>query len=92
MRKLIIERGYDKETVAEVFMLLVEEVGELGKAIRKDSGLKVGDHSKHHELAHELADVFWLVIDLTNRLDLDLAQAFLEKEAINQQRAHRPEL
>ena len=42
--KLIIERGYDKETISEVFTLLVEEVGELAKAIRKINGQKIGSH------------------------------------------------
>ena len=32
---LALERGFDKETVSEVFLLMVEEVGELAKAIRK---------------------------------------------------------
>ncbi len=26
--KLVIDRGYDKKTVAEVFMLFIEETGE----------------------------------------------------------------
>lgn len=83
------ERGYESETPSEVFMLLVEEVGELGKAIRKESGMKISEHSKKHELEHELADVFWLVIDLANRFDIDLEKAFEEKEAINQKREYK---
>ena len=33
------ERGWDKDTPAEKFMLFVEEVGELAKAMRKAAGL-----------------------------------------------------
>ena len=33
--ELVKERGFDEETVNEVFTLLVEEIGELAKAIRK---------------------------------------------------------
>lgn len=87
--KLVKERGYDKELPSEVFLLLVEEVGELGKAIRKSSGMKVSDHSKKHQIEHELADVFWLVIDIANRFDIDLASAFAEKEKINQKRDYK---
>ncbi len=84
--KLVIERGYDQETVSEVFTLLVEEVGELAKAIRKTNGQKVHLDSKTHEVGEELADVFWLVIDLCNRLGINLADAFDAKEAKNQKR------
>ena|ERR1700690_3052097 len=86
IRELVIERGYYKETVSEVFTLLVEEVGELAKAIRKTNGQKVHADSKTHEVGEELADVFWLVIDLCNRLEVDLAQVFAAKEQKNQKR------
>ena len=86
IRELIVERGYDKETVSEVFTLLVEETGELAKAIRKYNGQKVHTDSQTHNVAEELADVFWLVIDLSNRLGVDLEQAFRDKEIKNQSR------
>jgi len=86
---LVIERGYDKETISEVFTLLVEEVGELAKAIRKNNGQKIGTHSKDHNVEEELADVFWLLIDLSNRLGVNLAKAFTDKEKINQSRTYK---
>jgi NTP pyrophosphatase (non-canonical NTP hydrolase) len=86
IRGLVLRRGYDKETVSEVFTLLVEEVGELAKAIRKVNGQKIGAHSKQHEVAEEAADVFWLLIDICNRLGIDLEQAFRDKEIINNKR------
>ena len=84
--KLVVERGYDQETVDQVFTLLVEEVGELAKAIRKYNGQKVHTDSQTHNVAEELADVFWLIIDLCNRLDVDLAKAFDKKEQKNRSR------
>ncbi|MBC7707639.1 pyrophosphohydrolase [Polaromonas sp.] len=84
--QLVVARGFDKETVPEVFTLLVEEVGELAKAIRKTNGQKVDATSQHHEVAEEAADVFWLLIDLCNRLDIDLQQAFINKELKNAKR------
>lgn len=84
--ELIIERKYDEETVPEVFTLLVEEIGELAKAIRKYNGQKVHTDSQTHNVAEELADVFWLLIDLSNRLGVDLEQAFRAKEEKNKTR------
>lgn len=86
IKKLVGERGFDKETVPEVFTLLVEEIGELAKAIRKNNGQKIDKARRQHEVEEELADVFWLLIDLCNRLDVDLAEAFELKEQKNQKR------
>jgi NTP pyrophosphatase (non-canonical NTP hydrolase) len=86
VRRLIVERGFDKETVPEVFMLFLEEAGEFAKAARKLTGVKTDATSKVHDLEEEAADVFWLLIDLCNRLDVDLEKAFRAKEAKNQTR------
>lgn len=86
INQLMLARGFDKETVPEVFTLLVEEVGELAKAIRKHNGQKTGEHSKIHDVAEEAADVFWLLIDVCNRLGIDLAEAFEAKELKNSKR------
>ncbi|HVV25754.1 MAG TPA: MazG nucleotide pyrophosphohydrolase domain-containing protein [Candidatus Saccharimonadales bacterium] len=86
VKKLIVERSYNEETVPEVMMLLTEEVGELAKAIRKLNGQKTHQDSRAHDAAEELADCFWLLIDLSNRLDIDLEKAFRAKEAKNQRR------
>lgn len=84
--KLVVERGYNHETVPEVLMLLIEEVGELAKAIRKLNGQKTHQDSKIHNVEEELADCLWLLVDLSNRLDIDLEAAFRAKETKNQNR------
>lgn len=86
IRQLVIDRGFGKETVPEVFMLFGEEVGEFAKAIRKATGMTTDSNSKVHNLEEEAADVFWLLIDLCNRLNIDLEKAFEGKEKINQNR------
>ncbi len=86
IEKLKVERGFDKETIPEVFMLLLEEAGEFAKAARKLSGITTDKNSKQHDLEEEAADVFWLLIDLCNRLGIDLEKAFADKEKKNQQR------
>lgn len=84
--KMIKERGFDDETIPKVFMLFLEEAGEFAKAARKTSGIKTDKNSKVHGLEEEAADVFWYLLDLCNRLDIDLRQAFINKELINQKR------
>lgn len=85
--KLAKDRGFDDETVPEKFMLLTEEIGEFAKAVRKNSGIKVGDHSKLHSLEEESADIFFLLIDLCNKLGINLEQAFSDKEKVNEDRS-----
>lgn len=84
--QLVIDRGYNQETVPEVLMLLIEEVGELAKAIRKLNGQKTHQDSKIHDAEEELADCLWLLIDISNRLDIDLEAAFRAKETKNKNR------
>jgi NTP pyrophosphatase (non-canonical NTP hydrolase) len=86
IRQLVVERGYNQETVPEVLMLLIEEVGELAKAIRKVNGQKTHQDSKIHKVEEELADCLWLLVDISNRLDIDLEAAFRSKELKNQTR------
>lgn len=80
------ERGFDQQTVLEKCLMLGEEVGELFKAIRKLEGIKTDPASKVGNLEGELADVFIFLCSIANRYDIDLEQAFLNKEAINQMR------
>lgn len=81
------ERGWTKDSPSEKFVLFVEEVGELAKAIRKRTGL-------YHEAAktdtfaleEEFADVLSYLLDLANCYGVDLEAAFRAKEKINDTR------
>ncbi len=86
LKEVVVERGFEKETVSEVFTLLVEEVGELAKALRKANGQKIDMSSRQHDIEEEAADVLFMLVDLCNRLDIDLAEAFAAKEAKNAKR------
>ncbi len=91
MADLCRERGWDKASDLETFLLFSEEVGEMAKAIRRRRKLfqeqgKPGSQEHQNELAHEMADILSYLLDLANRFDVDLQQAFLEKEEINAQR------
>jgi len=78
------ERGWVKDTYAEKFLLFMEEVGELAKAMRKEQGLYVEKaKQKRVELEEEFADVLSYLLDLANLYHVDLEKAFREKERIN---------
>ncbi len=83
---MVTERGFDKETTPEIFMLFLEECGEMAKAARKLSNMKTDDNSAVHNLEHEVADVFVYLLDICNHFDIDLERSFRDKEEINKQR------
>ncbi len=81
-------RGFDDEDVEDKFHLLVEEIGELAKAIRKEIGLKI-DISKsanYNMISEELADILSYILDIANKCNVDLFNAFKEKEKRNIER------
>lgn len=82
-RRAALQRGYTKEGPKECLLLMVEEIGELARALRKREKLvRHGSYSGSNE-AHELADVFLYVVHMANVLGLDLASVVKEKEFIN---------
>ena len=67
-------------------LLLLEEVGELAKAIRKNATNMSIDKDKisHYDtIESEVADVFIVLNSVCNKLDIDLYQALKEKEKKN---------
>ena len=84
--ELVKERGFDKETIPEIFMLFLEECGEMVKAARKTTNIKVDKNSKDHNLDHEIADVFIYLLNICNQYGVNLEQAFRDKEEINKKR------
>ncbi|HEV2402632.1 MAG TPA: MazG nucleotide pyrophosphohydrolase domain-containing protein [Candidatus Saccharimonadales bacterium] len=83
------ERGFAKNTVLEKYLLLSEEIGELAKCIRKSDHTNMRtDAAKHYDFdtAGEFGDILILLCALANRLDVDLEQAFRNKEEINKKR------
>ncbi len=82
------ERGWDKNNYLEIFLLFSEEIGELAKAVRNKVDLYTEDKSsfKENELEGEFADVFSYLLDLANYFDVDLEQAFRNKDKENSKR------
>lgn len=67
----------------------MEEVGELAKAIRKEKTDMRVDKSKiknYESVESEVADVFIVLNSICNTLNINLFEAFYEKEKINGKR------
>lgn len=84
--EMIKEREFDKETVPELFMLFLEECGELAKAARKAHGIKFDKSSETFHVADEAADVLIYLLDICNKFGIDLETALRDKEEKNKKR------
>ncbi|MCK5127308.1 MAG: hypothetical protein KAR42_13720 [candidate division Zixibacteria bacterium] len=88
IQQMVLDRGYDNETLRDVVLLFVEEVGELAKATRKRIGLSNnavnGDAIKW--VSNELADCLIYILDIANLTETNLEKAFRSKEQHNQKR------
>jgi len=80
------ERGFIDQTTHDKCLLLGEEVGELFKAVRKAKGLKIDNNSNFGTIADELSDILIYICAIANRNNIDLENAFREKEAKNKKR------
>jgi len=82
------EKGWDKNSKEEIFMLFIEEVGELAKAMRDADSMYQEKAKKGASfgLREEFADVLNYLLDLANYFKVDLEQAFREKNKINEKR------
>lgn len=87
-RRVCAERGWDQTSDLEAFLLFTEEIGELAKAIRNRKQLytEKGKVLDEFEMEGEFADVLGYLLELANRFNINLEEAFRKKEAINAQR------
>ena len=79
-------RGFNKEKSSDKILLLVEEVGELAKAIRKNErklGIDKTKEYNYSSIESEIADVFIVLLSICDILNMDLLKVFLEKEEEN---------
>ena len=88
IRHVIALRGFQEETPQECLLMLVEEVGELAKALRKSSGMYIDPArlENYDTVQSEVADVFILLVSLSNAAGINLLDAVIEKETANSQR------
>ncbi|HSX04963.1 MAG TPA: hypothetical protein VLF69_00660 [Candidatus Saccharimonadales bacterium] len=86
IKQVMSERGFDDETVSQKFMLLLEETGEFALAARKNAHLAQATDVTTESVGDAAADVFAILLDICNQLNLDLEQAFILREHKNQSR------
>lgn len=81
-----IDRGFNTEDPSKKLVMLVEEVGELAKAIRKIAGLKFTDTTRRTDIEEELADVQIVLLGLASMLEVEMFDAVIAKERKNRER------
>lgn len=81
------ERGFDHETLQDIFILLSEEVGELARVVRKFSGIKTEVAARKYDAPDELADLLIYILHIANNMNIDLETAFRDKEEKNKKRS-----
>lgn len=89
IKSVIDIRGFGNQPVEQEILLLIEEVGELAKAIRKEKTAMYIDKSKlnnYDTVENEIADVFIVLTSICNTLNINLFDAFYQKEGINVER------
>lgn len=83
-------RGFENETIEDVMLLLVEEIGELAKATRNFLGIKTSRKTDMCiNLRDELADCLIYLLDISNLAKVNLEEAIVEKEKQNYRRKWR---
>ncbi|HEY8269855.1 MAG TPA: MazG nucleotide pyrophosphohydrolase domain-containing protein [Pseudobdellovibrionaceae bacterium] len=80
------ERGFANQDAIQKCLMLGEEVGELFKAIRKQENMSVDTKSQSFSVQEEMADIIIMLCSIANRFDVNLEDAFRNKEEINKKR------
>ena len=89
IEKVVQMRGFANQPVQETMLLLIEETGELAKAIRKSATKLSVDVDKMHNydtVESEVADVFFVLTAMCNQMGVNLFDALKEKEKLNIER------
>lgn len=84
-----IEHGSERRETYYV-LRLVEEIGELFEAIRKNRALRVAERGTiKNTIDEELYDVIYYLLAIANLYDIDVEEAFLLKNELNDQKYDR---
>ena len=86
IKEVIKIRGFSEQRVQDKMLLLLEETGELAKAIRKTLPEASVDYEKienYTDVEEEIADVFIVLTSICNILGINLYDAIKKKEEKN---------
>lgn len=89
IKNVIAIRGFDKQEITNTMLLLLEETGELAKAIRKtlpEASIDLNKIQNYDTIESEIADVFIVLTSICNKLDIDLFECIKNKEKENIER------
>ena len=89
IKEVIKIRGFSEQKVQDKMLLLLEETGELAKAIRKTIPEASVDYERienYTDIEEEVADVFIVLVSICNRLNINLYDAIIKKEEKNTKR------
>jgi len=89
INKVVEIRGFSNQPIQETVLLLLEEMGELAKAIRKTAtkmSVDVDKLQNYDSVESEAADVFFVLVAVCNQLNVNLFEALKEKEQKNCER------
>lgn len=79
-------RGFQNQDLQDTMLLLTEEIGEIAKAIRKDytdMSVDINKLNNYGSIESEIADVFYVLSCVCNKLDINILDALKKKEAEN---------
>lgn len=84
VNEMIEIRGFTNETPQDVMLLLTEEIGELAKEVRKTTHIKMDvAKSRKLDVEGEIADVFMYLLSMCRVMNINLLDAFKNKEERN---------
>lgn len=88
LQEYIRAKDHQPDLKKDYFLKLSEEVGELGKAIRKNLVRPEGGPVKG-TIDEEVWDVIYYAVALANCYDIDLEKTIAEKEELNRVKYNR---
>ena len=89
IKKVVELRGFATQPIQETMLLLLEETGELAKAIRKTAtnmSVDINKMQNYDTVESEVADVFFVLTAVCNHMNINLLDALREKEKKNCER------
>jgi NTP pyrophosphatase (non-canonical NTP hydrolase) len=88
LQNYIKEFDYNPNNQTAYFLKLIEEVGELSEAIRKDTRLAMVKGIKG-TIEEELTNVLYYVVALANTYNINLNECFWLKDELNKKKWNR---
>lgn len=84
IKQVIDIRGFGKQPIEQELLLLLEEVGELAKSVRKEKTSMCIDKSKirnYDTVESEIADVFIVLTSICNTLNINLYDCLRKRKS-----------